>query len=308
MKKYCLPALALVVSFFFFHTTQNVSAAELIVNGGFETGNFSGWTATNAVSAWRLWAVSPSGFGGNDGGAFVPVPNATSVQQGTFNAWHGVAAGTGQSFTLVQQITLPAATNVRLTWMDRYQMNFTQFCGVSPVCGTSTYAVEILNTSNTLLQTLYTVTTLNNTNSNTGWVNHVASLTPYAGQSIRIRFRTTVSLDLRGPGQLEIDGVSAQTLQPTSATVSLGGRITAADGRGIGKAYVSLTDTGGAMRQAITNPFGYYSFEEVEVGETYVVGAAAKGYSFDPPTQVITVVEETGDLNFTVSPTALFEK
>ena len=98
-------------------------AVELITNGGFETGNFSAWTATNASSAWKLWAVSPSGAGGNEGGTFVPVPNATSVQQGTFNAWNGVTAGAGSPFTLVQEITIPAGFYVRMTWMDRYQMN-----------------------------------------------------------------------------------------------------------------------------------------------------------------------------------------
>jgi hypothetical protein len=298
MKKYSLLTLTLIILAFFSHTTRNVSAAELVTNGGFETGNFSGWTATNAVSAWRLWTVSASGFGGNDGGIFVPVPNATSVQQGTFNAWHGVAAGTGQSFTLTQDIAIPAATNVRLTWMDRYQMNYTQFCGVSPVCGTATYAVEILNTSNTLLQTLYTVTTLNNTNSNTGWVNHVASLTPFAGQTIRLRFRTTVTHDLRGPGQLEVDAVSAQTLQPTSATVSVGGRVQTADGNGISKIVVTLTDPDGGVHTAMTSPFGYYFFEEIPVG-TMVISVAAKRYTFANPTQVITVAENVGNIDFT---------
>jgi hypothetical protein len=297
MKKYSLLALIFMILAFFSHAVQNVSAAELITNGGFETGNFTGWTATNPSAPWRLWTVSASGFGGNDG-VFVPVPNATSVQQGTFNAWHGVAAGTGQSFTLIQNITLPAATNVRLTWMDRYQMNYTQFCGVSPVCGTATYAVEILNTSNTLLQTLYTVTTLNNTNTDTGWVNHVASLTPYAGQTIRLRFRTTVTHDLRGPGQLEVDGVSAQTLQPTNSTVSVGGRVVSANGNGIRNVVVSLTDPNGAVHTALTGSFGYYRFDEIPVG-VQVISVAAKRYNFASPTQVITALDNVADLDFT---------
>jgi hypothetical protein len=295
MKKYGFLALTFMILAFFSHT---VSAAELVTNGGFETGNFSGWTATNPSAPWRLWTVSASGFGGNEGGVFVPVPNATSVQQGTFNAWHGVAAGTGQSFTLTQDLAIPAATNVRLTWMDRYQMNYTQFCGVSPVCGTATYAVEILNTSNTLLQTLYTVTTLNNTNSNTGWVNHVASLTPYSGQTIRLRFRTTVSHDLRGPGQLEVDAVSAQTLQPTSATIDVGGRVVSAYGNGIGKVNVTLSDSEGAVHTAITSPFGYYYFEEIPVG-VIVVSVAAKRYTFANPTQVFTAMENIANIDFT---------
>jgi hypothetical protein len=278
------------------------AAAELVTNGGFETGNFSGWTATNATSAWRLWTVSASGFGGNEGGAFVPVPNATSVQQGTFNAWHGVSAGTGQSFLLIQNLTIPTGVNVRLTWMDRYQMNYTQFCGVSPVCGTATYAVEILNTSNTLLQTLYTVTTLNNTNSNTGWVNHVASLTPYGGQTIRLRFRTTVTHDLRGPGQLEVDAVSAQTLTVTSAEVPVSGRATKSDGRGISGAIVSMTDAAGVVKLARTSAFGYYQFDNVESGGTYVIAIGQKRYFFADSPRVITVTDSLSGVDFVASP------
>lgn len=297
-------AFTILILTFSSYSTQKAFAAELLTNGGFETGNFTGWTATNPSSGWRLWAVTGSGFGGNDGGAFVPVPNATSVQQGTFNAWHGVTAGTNQSFTLTQDVALPAGMNIRLTWMDRYQMNYTQFCGSgsNPACGTATYAVEILNTSNTLLQTLYTVTTLNNSNSNTGWVNHVASLTAFRGTTIRLRFRTTVTLDLRGPGQLEIDAVSAQSLTPTSANASVGGRVLTFDDRPISRARVTLTDASGNIRAALTNSFGYYVFDEVPVGATYLLDANSKQYSFSDSPRVLSVEDNLSNEDFHANP------
>ncbi len=286
-----------LLTFLLPHTTK---AVELITNGGFESGTFAGWTASNPSSSWRLWAVSASGAGGNDGGAFVPVPNATSVPQGTFNAWNGVTAGAGSPFTLTQDISIPVGFLVRMTWMDRYQMNHTQFC--STTCGTATFAVEILNTSNLLLQTLYTVSTPTNTNSNTGWVNHIANLTAYQGQTIRLRFRAVNTVTLAGPGQVEIDAVSVQTLQPTAANVSVGGRVLTNEGTGISRVIVTLTNSAGALRSVTTNSFGYYKFDEVASGETYILTVNNKKYLFTDSPRVVNVQNNVLDIDFRASP------
>lgn len=197
------------------NTTTNIpndtpmpEATERIVNGSFETGNFSGWTFINPSSGYRNWAVTGAGFGGDDGGAFT-LPKATAPQHGTYDAWNGVTAGANQSYILYQDVTLPSGNYAALTWLDKYQMNYTQFCTTQ--CGTANYRVQILNTSNVLLQTLYSVTTLTNTNTNTGWVTHNVDVSAYAGQTIRLRFFTIVDKELQGPGQVEIDGVSLQT-------------------------------------------------------------------------------------------------
>ena len=84
---------------------------------------------------------------------------------------------------------------------------------------------------------------------------------------------------------------------PTAATVTVGGRVMTADGRGVSKARVVLTDANGAERLAITNPFGYYRFDEVQAGETYIFSVGHKRYQFSP--QVLTVNEELAELNFT---------
>lgn len=276
-------------------------AAELIVNGGFGTGSFNGWTAVNAAGSWRTWTVSGSGAGGDSNGTDGwTVPDETHVQQGTRIAWHGVTANSNGQFTLTQDVVLPAATNIRMTWIDRYQMNYTQFCSTG--CGTATYAVEILNTSNTLLQTLYTVTTPTNTNTNTGYVTHIANLTPYAGQTVRLRFRTHVTTTLQGPGQLEIDAVSVQTLQPTAAAVSVGGRVLSSIGAGISKASVSITDAGGNTRTTLTNPFGYYSFDEIAAGSTYILSVSHKQYVFAESPRVVTVEDSLSDADFRAAP------
>lgn len=301
MKKHKLLVMAIMLLTFFFHTAKDVSAVDLITNGSFETGNFSGWTATNPASAWRLWAVSSSGAGGDDGSGYSPVPTATVVQHGTRSAWNGVTAGAGQSYILFQQVTLPAGQTASIQWIDRYQMNHTQFCSTG--CGTAQYFVEITNTSNVVLQTLYSVTTPTNSNSNTGYVTHYALLgTAYAGQTIRIRFRTLVQNGLQGPGQVEIDNVrlnAPAVLNPNAAEVSVGGQIKSANGNGINNVAVSLTETNGTTRTVKTNAFGYYNFEGIEVGQTVTLTVNSKRYTFANPTRIVSVAENVGDVDWT---------
>jgi hypothetical protein len=91
-------------------------------------------------------------------------------------------------------------------------------------------------------------------------------------------------------------------LIPTAAPVSVGGQVRTSDGRGVSRVYVTLS--GGSMSQpriAITNPFGYYQFDNVTVGETYILSVSAKGYTFDNSTRVVTLVENLQNEDFIVS-------
>src|SRR6185295_10057190 len=89
-----------------------------------------------------------------------------------------------------------------------------------------------------------------------------------------------------GGGDSVATNYSITVFAPTAASVTVGGRVLTADGRGIRNVRVSMTDTQGNTRTAITGSFGYYQFSDVAVGETYVFGVAAKQYSFDPPVQI----------------------
>lgn len=83
---------------------------------------------------------------------------------------------------------------------------------------------------------------------------------------------------------------------PTSTLVNVGGRIVNASGRGVSKAQVSFIDGSGVTRYAISNILGYYRFSNVYSGQTIVLSAASKNYTFTP--QVVSVVGEMSDLNF----------
>jgi hypothetical protein len=89
-------------------------------------------------------------------------------------------------------------------------------------------------------------------------------------------------------------------LAPTAAFVPVGGRVMTDDGRGLFGAKVVISGTDGTARSAITNPFGYYRFEGIEAGRTYVVQVAHKRYSFAPRT--VSVSDEIADLNFVALP------
>lgn len=84
---------------------------------------------------------------------------------------------------------------------------------------------------------------------------------------------------------------------PTAATVVVSGRVLTIDGNGLRNAHVVLTDMSGNSQTALTGSFGYYRFEEVEVGATYIISINSKRYRFAP--QFITITEAMEDLNFT---------
>jgi len=88
-------------------------------------------------------------------------------------------------------------------------------------------------------------------------------------------------------------------LAPTAAGATVAGRVLTASGSGIRNVVIRLTDSTGQSRTTRTGSFGYYSFEDVTVGQTYVVSLAAKRFTFANPTQVITVNDNIGDLDFT---------
>ena len=96
-------------------------------------------------------------------------------------------------------------------------------------------------------------------------------------------------------------GSAGKCLGSTAASVQIGGRVVAAEmkGRGVAGARVILTDMNGTTRTALTNTFGYYRFEGVAAGETYIFEVRHKRYRFAP--QIVSVTEQIDNLNFTAT-------
>ncbi|HMT08087.1 MAG TPA: hypothetical protein PKA82_08790 [Pyrinomonadaceae bacterium] len=290
-KYYHVASIVLVAMLIVNTLSTRSSAAELITNGSFETGTFAGWTAVNAAGSWFNWQTVTAGF-------TTGFNNPASPQAGLRDAFQGVAANAGGTYSLTQDITIPAASTASMTWRHRYQLDNATFC-TGTACGTSNFSVQIMNTSNVLLQTLYSRNVAAETVVDTGWHSGIALLNSYAGQTIRIRFVSSVTATLAGPGSLEIDAVSVQAPAiPTSANATVSGRASTSTGVGIPRSTITLTDQYGVTRRAMTNGFGNYTFGDVPVGETYVINIANKQYAFGEPTRVITVSDNIANLDF----------
>lgn len=83
---------------------------------------------------------------------------------------------------------------------------------------------------------------------------------------------------------------------PTAASVEVSGRVMNFKGRGIARAVIYLSDQQGNMRTTITNPFGYYRFNELMAGETYTFMVLSKQYQFIP--QTVNLDDNLQNLNF----------
>ncbi|MEP6903973.1 MAG: carboxypeptidase-like regulatory domain-containing protein, partial [Actinomycetota bacterium] len=97
---------------------------------------------------------------------------------------------------------------------------------------------------------------------------------------------TTYTLDVAG---LPLN------LAPTAAQVAVSGKVSA-NGRGLGNGRVTITDDEGKARSTSTNSFGYFHFDGVEAGKTYVFQVKHKEYTFGP--QIISINDNVADLNF----------
>lgn len=85
-----------------------------------------------------------------------------------------------------------------------------------------------------------------------------------------------------------------------AATANVGGRVLNADGQPVSKASVMLNSTDGTTRFALTNSFGYFKFDDVQVGESYVVSVLHKQHQFSP--QTLMLFEAVENLEFIGSP------
>lgn len=97
------------------------------------------------------------------------------------------------------------------------------------------------------------------------------------------------------PVQTAFSGAAISLAPPTAAMATVAGRVFGGS-NGLSNARVILTDSTGNARTAGTNSFGYFTFTEVAVGQTYLISVSAKRYEFNP--QVVSVNEDVLGLEF----------
>ena len=92
-------------------------------------------------------------------------------------------------------------------------------------------------------------------------------------------------------------GTAGKCLAPTAAFVSISGYAKTASGRGIPFVRLTLSDSQGNIRTALTNSFGYYSFEGLPSGMA-VLSAQGKAHSFVDPVRTLNLVDPLTGVDF----------
>jgi hypothetical protein len=143
-----------------------------------------------------------------------------------------------------------------------------------------------------------------------GRLTHKSVILPAACNNqaqVQVRLIATNAADTSGASTpdewIGINNVTASLVAPTAAHASAGGRVYSPEGRGLANATVLMYDSTGNVRYSRTNTFGYYNFEGVPVGETYIFEVRSKRYVFSHGTQVVSVVEDIKTIDFYADPT-----
>lgn len=100
-----------------------------------------------------------------------------------------------------------------------------------------------------------------------------------------------------GPFSVQI-GFWTFNLAPTAAQVSISGRVLTPGGQGIRNVKVVLTALNGETRESQSGSLGYYRFENVTVGATYIVTVSNGRFIFDQPSMIVNVMDDLTDLDF----------
>ena len=87
-------------------------------------------------------------------------------------------------------------------------------------------------------------------------------------------------------------------LQPTAAPVSLGGRVRTTGGRGLGGVRITLVGIDGNLTRAVSSPFGYYRFDGLISGNTYILTVDQSRHAFDVPSIAVHLTDTIADLDF----------
>lgn len=91
-------------------------------------------------------------------------------------------------------------------------------------------------------------------------------------------------------------GMLSGNVLPTAAGVSVSGRVMTPEGRGLLNAVITITGPDGATRNTMTSGRGNFQFNDVAVGETYVISVRSRRFSFTP--QAISITDNLMGIDF----------
>ena len=133
-------------------------------------------------------------------------------------------------------------------------------------------------------------------NSGLGYITTTVNLPAAAnGQLVRLKWRVATDVNNAGVG-VRIDTITGISCAATAASVSVSGRVLTPDGRGLRNAKVTISDSKGVARTVTTSSFGFYKFDDVTVGESYIMAVQSKQYRFAQ--RVVQVFDTLTDVDF----------
>src|SRR5688500_9622948 len=126
--------------------------------------------------------------------------------------------------------------------------------------------------------------------ANTGSYSWTVPNSPTTAARIRVR-----EADFAAPSGVSSTDFTISAAS-TAAGVTVSGRVSEQNGYAVGRATVTLTDANGITRTAMTNPFGYFVFDDVPAGESYIAGVRHKRLRFG--TQLVNLTDSFTGLDF----------
>lgn len=133
----------------------------------------------------------------------------------------------------------------------------------------------------------------------------INSITYNSPTQITVNLNTTSSS--LGAKTLTITNPDGQTtstvinvVAPTPAPANLGGRIVDATGRGVFGVRVTAASADGTTFTTVSNSFGYYRFESLPIGTTYIITPFHRRFTFTPESRTHNHLDEALDIDFQV--------
>ena len=179
------------------------SGQQLIQNGGFESGDFTGWTATNqgTGSCATDWTVGTSGS----------ATGCTSVAdpfEGDFAAYNSFDGAGPLEYRLSQTVSLPSGiTSAELAWVQSYALSI--FSGASP----RTFNVLITDADDATVHGTVSSQSFSGSESSGGeWEQFNEDVTsvlePLGGSTVNVVFVNVIPESFTGPAGFGLDAVS----------------------------------------------------------------------------------------------------
>ncbi len=206
-----------------------VHAAQVIVNGGFETGDFTGWSASSSNAHLnptvpgncdQPWTVTNTGIGSPSlaGTQCFTVANPL----GNYAAYNSFDGDGPQTFTLSQTFAVPAAglATAALSWAETYRVQNTGLARTFDINIIGTSTVNVFN--ETFTEGSGPVVDYQQLTFLVHNLDIATALNTFAGQTVQIAFIATIPETYTGSGGFGLDGVSLEQVaiaEPASIAV-----------------------------------------------------------------------------------------